>query len=281
MTLTVIQAPIFTSAAATGFDVGVYGSFTVTASGYPAVTLSENGSDALPTGVTFNAATGSLSGTPVPGTAGTYTLDFTGSNSLGTVSQSFALTVNPDLAITTLTLPSWTNNQSYSQSITTSGGTGADTFAVTSGTLPAGLTLSSSGAITGTPSANGSSSFTITATDAVGGTASQSYSITINPALSITPATLPLGASGIDYIQNLAVSGGTTPYTTFSVTGFADNGTGLTSSEITTDASNGTININGTPTGIGSASFTVLVTDTSGATLSQSYTITIDDLLTY
>ena len=75
--------------------MGTAGSFTVTASGVPTPTLSENSSDTLPTGVTFNAATGVLSGTPAAGTGGTYTLHFTASNGvLPDATQIFTLTVS-------------------------------------------------------------------------------------------------------------------------------------------------------------------------------------------
>ncbi|HTR59183.1 MAG TPA: putative Ig domain-containing protein, partial [Casimicrobiaceae bacterium] len=87
-------APAFTSAASAAFQVGVAGSFAVAASGAPAPALSEAG--ALPSGVTFTATTGSLAGTPGPGTAGTYPLQFTASNGITPDAvQAFALTVNP------------------------------------------------------------------------------------------------------------------------------------------------------------------------------------------
>ena len=87
-------APAFTSAASAAFQVGVAGSLTVAASGAPAPTLSEAG--ALPSGVTFTATTGLLAGTPGPGTAGTYPLQFTASNGIAPDAvQAFTLTVNP------------------------------------------------------------------------------------------------------------------------------------------------------------------------------------------
>src|SRR5207253_5762405 len=75
------------------FGEGTPGTFTVTASGFPAPAFSENG--ALPSGVTFNTATGVLSGTPATGTAGTYNVTFSASNAVTTVFQSFTLTVLP------------------------------------------------------------------------------------------------------------------------------------------------------------------------------------------
>jgi large repetitive protein len=83
--------PIFTSASSTSATVSRPFSFQVTATGYPVPTFSESGR--LPTGVTFNATTGVLSGTPAAGTAGTYTIIITATNSAGSTSQTFKLTV--------------------------------------------------------------------------------------------------------------------------------------------------------------------------------------------
>jgi|ERR1700722_3703944 len=68
----------------------------------------------------------------------------------------------------------------YSETITADGGTSPFAFAVTSGALPTGTTLNStSGVISGTPSATGTFSFTITVTDSLGFTGSQSFTIII------------------------------------------------------------------------------------------------------
>ena len=97
-TLTVNQVPAITSANSSTFAVGAAGSFTVTATGSPKPVLSESG--ALPSGVTFAAATGVLSGTPGAGTGGTYPIMFSAQNGVGTTAtQSFTLTVNQSSAI--------------------------------------------------------------------------------------------------------------------------------------------------------------------------------------
>jgi hypothetical protein len=90
--LTVDQAPAITSASTTAFTVGVAGSFTATATGYPAPTFSETG--ALPGGVTLNPTTGALSGTPAAGTGGVYNITITATNGvLPNATQSFTLSV--------------------------------------------------------------------------------------------------------------------------------------------------------------------------------------------
>ncbi|MGH8973282.1 MAG: putative Ig domain-containing protein, partial [Acidimicrobiia bacterium] len=106
-TLTVNQAPAITSANATTFTVGTAGSFTVTASGFPTPTLSRTGT--LPSGVTFDTATGVLSGTPAAGTAGTYVQAFTAANGVGSnATQTFTLTVNQAPAITSANATTFT-----------------------------------------------------------------------------------------------------------------------------------------------------------------------------
>lgn len=73
-----------------------------------------------------------------------------------------------------------TEGIAYTASVTASGGVGTVAYSVTSGTLPAGLLLNSAtGAITGTPSADGTSNFTITATYSGAGEESAAYSIVI------------------------------------------------------------------------------------------------------
>ncbi|MGO8734065.1 MAG: beta strand repeat-containing protein [Terriglobia bacterium] len=119
-TFTVNQAPAITSANNTTFMVGTLGSFTVTATGYPAPTFGETGS--LPSGVTLNATTGALSGTPADGTAGTYAITITASNGVGSnATQSFTLTVgNPVPVITTLS-PSCVAPLTTGQTLTING----------------------------------------------------------------------------------------------------------------------------------------------------------------
>jgi hypothetical protein len=95
-TLTVDAPPAITSASSANFTVGILGTFTVIATGPPTPTLSISG-DTPPTGVTFNTATGVLSGTPAAGTANTYHFIFTATAAPGGVgtpaTQPFTLTV--------------------------------------------------------------------------------------------------------------------------------------------------------------------------------------------
>jgi len=73
-----------------------------------------------------------------------------------TGSQSFTVTINSAVTITTTSLPNGTTLTPYSQTISATGGTGALTFATSAGTVPTGLTLSTSGVLSGTPTTAGS-----------------------------------------------------------------------------------------------------------------------------
>jgi uncharacterized repeat protein (TIGR03803 family) len=112
------------------------------------------------------------------------------------------------------TLPAATVEASYSQTLTATGGTGLYTFAVTAGSLPAGLTLSSAGVLSGTPTAAGSSSFTITATDSTGVTGSQGYTLAAYPAsfsVSGFPSPTTAGVAGTVTVTALDATGNVVP----------------------------------------------------------------------
>jgi hypothetical protein len=99
-----------------------------------------------------------------------------------TAAKSLSITVNPAaLTITTTSLASGTQNTAYSATLAASGGTTPYTWSISSGSLPAGLTLNSStGAITGTPTGTGTSNFTAQVSDANSQTATKALSITIS-----------------------------------------------------------------------------------------------------
>lgn len=176
------------------------------------------------------------------------------------------VTVNP------LTLPNGSLGSAYNQTVSGSGGASPYTFSVTSGALPNGLTLNATtGAITGTPLAPGTSNFTITAVDPNGCLGSRAYVITIAaiacPVITLGPPSLPPGMTGIAYNQTVTASGGVAPYTFAVATGALP--TGLTLNP-TTGA------ITGTPTTAGFFNFTISATDANGcpgSTLGVSITI--------
>ena len=138
-------------------------STNVTASGgvQPYTFSLVNGS-VLPSSLTINAA-GVISGTPTaPGTT-TFTVQAKDSSPTPqTVTATLSITVASNLQITTTSLQSGVVGDSYSASISATGGVPSYTFSLASGSvLPAGLSISPAGAITGQPTATGTTNFTV------------------------------------------------------------------------------------------------------------------------
>ena len=192
-TLTVNEAPAITSAATTTFTAGSIGSFNVTTTGYPARTFSSSGT--LPAGVTLNAGSGLLGGTPSAGTGGSYPISITASNGVTpNAVQNFTLVVNQAPAITSPASASFSIGAPGSFTVTTTGYP-ARTFSA-SGTLPAGVTLNAAtGLLAGTPApgSEGTYPFTITASNGVSPAATQAFSLLVSdfPPVGIPGLSLP------------------------------------------------------------------------------------------
>ncbi|MEI9973747.1 MAG: Ig domain-containing protein [Ignavibacteriota bacterium] len=101
----------------------------------------------------------------------------------------------------------------YTQTIAVSGGTAPLTFADNGTTLPAWLTVTSGGILSGTPTATGPVSFTLRVIDTLSSSATKTFSLAINAAPSVTTTSLPAASSGDAYSQTLAEAGGTSPFT--------------------------------------------------------------------
>jgi hypothetical protein len=179
------------------------------------------------------------------------------------------------MTFTPASVPDSTVGVAYNQTITASGGTGTTTvsYTVTSGSIPAGLSFTPSAnqlLLTGTPTADGTVAFDVKATDAASDTATQSYTLTINKAISFSPGALPNGTVSAAYGQTITANDGTGPKTvTYAVT------SGSIPAGLSFTTSTNQLLIAGAPTGSGSVTFDVGATDTVGATASKSYTLTI------
>jgi N-acetylneuraminic acid mutarotase len=188
--------PSVTTAALATATVAVPYSATLAATGgTPPYTWSLL-SGTLPPGLTL-AVTGTISGTAATATTATFTVTIKDRNGQTAV-KTLTLVVSPastsGLAIQTQALPGGTVGSPYTATLLVSGGTPPITWGVTSGSLPAGLTLDpTTGAISGTPTAATTAPFTVTATDATGATASTVLAITV------TAGSTPGGGTWVDF----------------------------------------------------------------------------------
>ncbi|UZB14535.1 putative Ig domain-containing protein [Xanthomonas phaseoli pv. phaseoli] len=230
---------------------------------------------ALPAGITLNSSSGTLSGTTT--SVGSFNFSVTATDSTsGTPSQGTrGYTLNiaaPTIALAPATVPTATRGSAYSQTLTASGGTAAYTYAITSGALPAGITLASNGTLSGTATLEGTFNFTVQATDANSFTGTQAYSLTVaGPNLVLPASTLPAGTAGQAYAAAVApATGGTAPYSYAVTAGALPGGVVL-------DAATG--GLSGTPTVSGTFTFTLTVTDSTpspAAQASRSYALTVN-----
>ncbi|RNL56670.1 hypothetical protein D7004_01905 [Pedobacter jejuensis] len=195
---------------------------------------------------------------------------------LGCIDESvrvpITVTVNPAIIFNTTTLGNASNGFAYAKQIdAATGGTPGFTYALASGnSLPAGLSLSSTGLISGTPTATGDATFSIVATDTKGCTATASYTLSAKAALTFAPGVLPNGVTGTQYPAQVipAATGGTGPYVYSAINlppGLAFNAT--------------TREFTGIPTQVGNYSIPVTVTDATGISVTAIYTVKITDPL--
>jgi hypothetical protein len=252
-----------------GGEVGVAYSDQLTVTGGTSPFTWSVNAGSLPPGITLGASTGLLSGTPT--TAGSYSFTVRVTDHSG-LSDTEPVSL-PIIAGPTLNFPAppagWTHTV-YSDTLTESGGTSPFTWSVSSGSLPAGISLSADGTLSGTPTATGISSFTVEVTDANSQSAAQATSITISAGVSTTFAAPPAGRVGVAYTDTLTATGGTAPYTWSVNAGSLPPGITLTSAGV----------LAGTPTTAGSYPFTVNVIDQNSGIATASITLVVNATLT-
>ncbi len=252
--------------------VGITYSQMFVASGATAPYTFSISAGSLPPGLSLSVG-GLLSGTPTASGPYSFTVESVDSNSgdPSTADQPYSVTVAaPTILVAPASVPNPTVGVAYSQVLTASGGTAPYTFAISAGALPAGLSLATNGALTGTPTASGINNFTVSATDSTTGTGLfiglRAYTVTVaGPTITVGPNTLPNPTVSTAYSQTMTASGGTAPYTFTITAGALPAGLSL--------ATNG--NISGTPTAVGTANFTVTTTDSGSFTGTRAYTVTV------
>nr|WP_249153943.1 IPT/TIG domain-containing protein [Janthinobacterium lividum] len=271
-TLTVTSAMDITPASLPGANVGTAYSQQLTASGgIGPYAFAVTGS--VPTGMTLSAV-GVLSGTPTA--AGSFALSVKVTDTRQfTATKNYTLAVaSATLALTPATLSNPTAEAAYSATLSATGGTAPYTFSVSSGTLPAGLSLNgATGVLSGTTNVAGSFPFSIKVTDSSTGvgapfSASNSYTLAVAaPVLTLTPASLAAIRAGDAYSQTFTAAGGIAPYA-YSVS------SGTLPTGLVLNAATGIVS--GTPTVAGSYNFTLQAKDAHQFTVQQALTLQVN-----
>ncbi|MDW5594909.1 putative Ig domain-containing protein [Conexibacter stalactiti] len=220
---------------------------------------------ALPAGLTLNPSTGRISGTPtVPGSA-TFTITVTDAKKKTSSRELRIVVAAPPASVTTATLPDARLGVPYVATLQGAGSTAPYTWSVTAGTLPAGITLDGpSGTISGVPTALQTSAFTVAVQGRDGQRATRALSLKVDGAALALPAqTLADAVVEAPYTATLRADGGIAPLTWAVTAGALPAGLTL--------AADG--KLSGTATAPEAATFTVTVTDATGAKVSRELTL--------
>jgi uncharacterized repeat protein (TIGR01451 family) len=289
ITLTVNGPPEITSPDNTSFTVGVEGTFTLTATGFPDPTITHTGGT-LPSAVVYTEATKTLSGIPGVGTVGAHLLQFTASNGINPDDvQDFTLNVVcPTITVNGPALPDGLFNAAYAgATFTQMGSTGTTITWSATGLL--GLVIHpTTGAVSGSPTntaVNGP--VTITATDEFGcqGTANRTLTVRPNP----DAETYNGGVGNTQYVVGAAAPGTPHVFVGDNVKN-GDQGPGPLSVSFPPTSTGGAIlegAVDGTFTytpSVGFASndsFTYTLTDGNGVTNTATVTINQSTLVWY
>ncbi|MBK5260644.1 MAG: putative Ig domain-containing protein, partial [Thermoanaerobaculia bacterium] len=219
----------------------------------------------VPAGMTFNAANGTLSGTPTA--PGIFNFEIVAKDSGNCEGRTgYTLRVCPSISIAAM--KGGTLKQSYREPLNASGGAFPYTFTLGKEPLPTGLSFDGASTISGTPTQTGTFPFTVQAKDANGCISVGQTSITITdapcPTVSVSPSFVPNATAGSGYSVGFTGKGGAEPFS-FSLIGTAPPGL-----VFKTDT------LGGTPTTPGKFDFSIKVTDANGCTATQNYTLTVD-----
>jgi hypothetical protein len=240
----------------------------ITASGGTAPHAFSITSGTLPVGLTLNATTGEIAGTPTASNGAGANITVTAVDANGCSGlRAYSLKVCPAIALAPATLANGTVGTAYSQTVSASNGATPYVYSISVGSLPSGLALNTtSGVISGIPTAFTAANFTVSVTDANGCQATRSYTVTpVCPNISLNPISIAAATVGSAYGQTFVASAGSAPFTYTVTSGTLPAGLAL-------DSSTGVLS--GTPSSTVAATFTLRVADQYGCSGSRTYTLT-------
>ena len=187
--------------------VGKAYSAQLQATSTPASTLTwSKSAGTLPGGISLSSD-GKLTGTPTK--AGTFKFTVKAAYSSYSATKELSIIVEPKITIKTASLQDAIEAKSYSVTLSASGASGLK-WTKSSGTLPAGLSITSAGKITGTPTKAGTFTFTVKASYSSISYATKKLSITVKPKVSVTTSSLSKGSVGTAYSVTLKATGNPT-----------------------------------------------------------------------
>jgi hypothetical protein len=208
-------APRVMTSSLPGTEVGASYSVTLQGTGGTTPYKWSLKSGTLPAGLALNSTTGAITGVPTTaGTVAALVFQLTDANQNIADSGKFSLQVITAPSVLTTFLPNSEVGAAYAASLHATGGTGSYAWSLKSGTLPAGVTLSASGLISGTPTASGNFSslvFQVTDTNSVNALSAK-LSIQTATAPGVVTNFLPMDNAGTAYSFTLQANGGTLPY---------------------------------------------------------------------
>jgi hypothetical protein len=197
-----LACPVVTLSPATltAPTVGTAYSQTLNASGSTTTFTYAVSSGTLPAGLGLDTSTGVLSGTPTSSAAATFTITATAANGCNG-SQTYTITpVCPTITLAPTSLSHGITGIAYNQIVTGAGGTAPYVFAISSGSMPAGISLNAdTGVLSGTPTSTDTASFVLRATDANGCTGTAAYTVSPEPSLDYGDYSLFGSASSMGY----------------------------------------------------------------------------------